>query len=95
MLSCKRNRMLNFVKPRSFDADDAAITVNTAAAGHEPLGAITTNRKEIGKFIASPHGYEVGWSGVKFLQAGSFGAAGMWEKKDEQGNIIDVSDPAS
>lgn len=41
------------------------------------------------EFVRSDHGYEDGWVGVKPLGEGSFGRAGVWEKRDENGKVID------
>ncbi|KAL9576723.1 MAG: hypothetical protein Q9212_006864, partial [Teloschistes hypoglaucus] len=41
------------------------------------------------EFVRSDHGYESGWIGVKPLGEGSFGRAGLWEKRDENGQVID------
>ncbi|KAL8737971.1 MAG: hypothetical protein Q9181_001193 [Wetmoreana brouardii] len=41
------------------------------------------------EFIQSDHGYEEGWVGVKPLGQGGGGRAGLWEKRDKSGNIID------
>lgn len=42
------------------------------------------------EFVRSDHGYEDGWIGVKPLGKGSFGRAGLWEKRDEHGKVVDV-----
>ncbi|KAL8708182.1 MAG: hypothetical protein Q9225_007644 [Loekoesia sp. 1 TL-2023] len=41
------------------------------------------------EFIRSQHGYEEGWVGRKPLGQGAVGRAGMWEKRDADGNVID------
>ncbi|KAI4234091.1 MAG: hypothetical protein LQ349_003995 [Xanthoria aureola] len=40
-------------------------------------------------FLRSEHGYEEGWEGIKMLGQGAEGRAGLWEKSDGDGNIID------
>ncbi|KAL8774083.1 MAG: hypothetical protein Q9209_001191 [Squamulea sp. 1 TL-2023] len=49
----------------------------------------------LSKFIHSPFGPEgflgEGWHGVKPVGKGGFGRAGMWERRGEDNNIVDVS----
>lgn len=48
------------------------------------------------KFIRSPAGAAGGclngnWVGVRPLGRGGFGMAGLWEKRDQDGTVVDVS----
>ncbi|KAL8950394.1 MAG: hypothetical protein Q9222_003574 [Ikaeria aurantiellina] len=49
--------------------------------------------RKVSKFIRSPIGPEKdwgsGWRGVKPLGKGGFGVAGLWEKLDQDGKVID------
>lgn len=45
------------------------------------------------EFLRSAHGYEDGWVGRKPLGMGSNGMAGMWEKRDGEGRVVDVRLP--
>lgn len=44
-------------------------------------------------FIISASGlkYGQGWKGVRVLGKGSFGVAGLWQKTDCNGTVVDVS----
>ena len=48
------------------------------------------------QFIRSESGFEgegSGWVGKRPLGEGGFGMAGLWEKYDHEGNVVDVSIP--
>lgn len=47
-------------------------------------------RPENAEFIRSRHGYEEGWLGRQMLGQGAHGRAGMWEKRDSEGSVVDV-----
>ena len=51
-------------------------------------------RPQAAQFIRSESGIEdeePGWVGKRPLGRGSFGMAGLWEKYDREGNVLDVS----
>lgn len=75
-------------RPRSYDAPTDARTRGTLQPGDiERIGV------EMAEFIRSHHGYEEGWVGRKPLGQGAVGRAGMWEKRDADGNVVDVGVP--
>ena len=43
------------------------------------------------EFIKSNSGLGSGWLGKKPLGAGGFGMAGLWEKRDDNGTVIEVN----
>lgn len=58
------------------------------------LGDITHHRDmKDPAFLQSHHGYEEGWRGTRILGEGGEGRAGLWEKSDGDGQVIDVSCP--
>ncbi|KAL9600911.1 MAG: hypothetical protein Q9219_002846 [cf. Caloplaca sp. 3 TL-2023] len=73
-------------EPMPYDAPvDAAIT-----GPPEPGDGLSNLNPEFVGFMRSKHGYEEGWVGRKPLGKGAMGVAGMWEKRDADGNVIDV-----
>ena len=42
-------------------------------------------------FLRSHHGYEEGWVGRRIVGTGEEGRAGLWDKMDDAGTVIDVS----
>ena len=44
----------------------------------------------VARFIRSPAGIESQWIGKRPLGEGSFGIAGLWEKSDEDGRVLEV-----
>lgn len=62
--------------------------------GHANTRDISLWTKPAAEFIRSPSGISGVpdmWIGRKPLGEGSFGLAGLWEKVDFEGNVIDVS----
>ncbi|KAL8709676.1 MAG: hypothetical protein Q9220_005616 [cf. Caloplaca sp. 1 TL-2023] len=59
--------------------------------GDVPLGNWDQNDLVNAEFLRSHHGYEDGWVGKRMLGAGTEGRAGLWEKRDGDGKVIDVS----
>ena len=47
------------------------------------------------EFIRSSSGLGSGWLGKRPLGAGGFGMAGLWEKRDDNGTVIEVNEAYS
>lgn len=59
--------------------------------------AVTANASDYGKwdtapadFIKSSSDLGSGWVGKRPLGSGAFGVAGLWEKRDNNGTVIEV-----
>ena len=72
------------IEPKSYDV---------RVLGPEFAGITQQGQMENRAFLRSEHGYEDGWKGIKLLGEGSEGRAGLWEKSDGDGEVIDVSFP--
>ncbi|KAL8932786.1 MAG: hypothetical protein Q9216_006677 [Gyalolechia sp. 2 TL-2023] len=72
-------------KPMPYDVSNDRTTRGPVYPGDEKR-----LERDAAEFIRSDHGgYEVGWVGRKFLGQGASGRAGMWEKKDADGTVVD------
>lgn len=62
----------------------------TRTEGTPQPGDVELVGEEFSKFLRSAHGYEEGWVGRKPLGSGIEAIAGMWEKRDDTGRVVDV-----
>ncbi|KAL8894983.1 MAG: hypothetical protein Q9207_008348 [Kuettlingeria erythrocarpa] len=61
----------------------------TKTEGTPQPGDVDLVGEEFSKFLRSAHGYEEGWVGRKPLGSGMEAIAGMWEKRDDTGRVVD------
>ncbi|KAL8932344.1 MAG: hypothetical protein Q9211_006369, partial [Gyalolechia sp. 1 TL-2023] len=71
-------------KPMPYDAPTGMTTRGPLRRGDEERLGV-----DAAEFVRSHHGYEEGWVGRKFLGQGAAGCAGMWEKRDADGKVLD------
>ncbi|KAL9578433.1 MAG: hypothetical protein Q9203_007101, partial [Teloschistes exilis] len=76
-------------QPEEWDVPDGTRTRGRVTLRDQYRGYIKAWGWRMLEFVRSDHGYESGWIGVKPLGEGSFGRAGLWEKRDEDGKVVD------
>lgn len=73
-----------------FDKQPYDVPKGTKTEGTPQPGDVELVGEDFAKFLRSAHGYEEGWVGRKPLGAGTEAIAGLWEKRDETGRVVDV-----
>ena len=70
---------------------DYDVDASVSAVGAPTPGALHFWSEAAAGFISSTSGLDHTWVGKRPLGQGSFGIAGVWEKHDANGNVVDVS----
>ncbi|KAL8824454.1 MAG: hypothetical protein Q9170_008146, partial [Blastenia crenularia] len=76
-------------KPYGYKVEEYDVPSTTRTRGTALPSDIDLVGLEMAEFLRSDHGYEDGWVGRQPLGSGAQGRAGLWEKIDADGRVLD------
>lgn len=95
----RHNEARSRISPEPLDDDEGydSDPIEAYDVTRHQKAAATANASDYGRwdtapaeFIRSSSGLGSGWVGKRPLGSGAFGVAGLWEKRDNNGSVIEV-----